>query len=117
MKSGKVDRAVAGLALTGAVATPGRVGAVSSPAAAQTEVQQAQAPAPSPASGPGPDAGDGRASSPAAPAGAEHGQLSLTGHRLGLGLLLPRHRNHPETRQQPSALREIGFASWRTRDR
>src|SRR5258705_12098568 len=68
----------AGLALTGAVATPGpALAQSSSPAPAQTEVQQAQAPAPSPAQGQTP--GTAAPAAPAEPPGPNTGRLSLTG--------------------------------------
>src|SRR5437773_4213226 len=70
--------AVAGLALTGAVATPGpALAQSSSPAPAQTELQQAQAPAPSPAQGQTP--GTAAPAAPAQPPGPNTGRLSLTG--------------------------------------
>ncbi len=73
--------AVAGLALTGAVATPGpALAQSSSPAPAQTEVQQAQAPAPSPAQpAQGQTPGTAAPAAPAEPPGPNTGRLSLTG--------------------------------------
>jgi hypothetical protein len=86
--------AVAGLALTGALATPGRALAQSStPAPVQTEVQQAQAPAPSPAQptpaetpAPSPtQPTQGQTEGPAAPAAAPEEKGPNTG-RVGLVL-------------------------------
>jgi len=66
----RMDSAVAGLALTGAVATPGPRCAVVQPGPAQTECSRRR---PRAEPGPGPEAGDGRATARRMPPGRTRG--------------------------------------------